>query len=98
MERRVRGNSHARCGAGEKVEMASKPYLLLFFLDHMDEFRGPSLLFSASRLLSSLAKLFEDQQQKQTAQADHIDRKRMRELRQKMQAQGHARDEQIQSY
>ena len=30
MERRVRGNSHARCGAGEKPEMISKAYLSLF--------------------------------------------------------------------
>ena len=29
MERRVRWKSHARCGAGEKVEINSKPYLLL---------------------------------------------------------------------
>jgi type IV secretion system protein VirD4 len=29
MERRVRGNSHARCGAGEKAEIVSKFYLLL---------------------------------------------------------------------
>jgi hypothetical protein len=29
MERRVRGNVHARCGRGEKVEMTSKPYLFL---------------------------------------------------------------------
>ncbi|KAA9011687.1 recombinase RecA, partial [Niallia endozanthoxylica] len=27
MERRMRGNSHVRCGPGEKVEIASKPYL-----------------------------------------------------------------------
>ena len=27
MERRVRGNSHARCGAGEKLEITSKAYL-----------------------------------------------------------------------
>lgn len=27
----MRGNSHARCGAGEKVEMISKPYLLLSY-------------------------------------------------------------------
>ena len=30
MERRVRGNSHARCGVGEKLEMISKTYLSLF--------------------------------------------------------------------
>jgi len=29
MERRVRGNFHARCGAGEKLEMISKAYLSL---------------------------------------------------------------------
>ena len=27
MERRVRGNSHARCGVGERTEIASKSYL-----------------------------------------------------------------------
>lgn len=30
MERRVRGNSHARCGAGENLEIVSKGYLSLF--------------------------------------------------------------------
>ena len=29
MERRVRGNSHARCGPGEKMEIISKSYLLV---------------------------------------------------------------------
>lgn len=29
MERRVSGNSHARCGAGEKAEITSNPYLSL---------------------------------------------------------------------
>ncbi|WP_429163391.1 phage major capsid protein, partial [Desulfitispora alkaliphila] len=29
MERRMRGNSHVRCGTGEKVEIISKPYLSL---------------------------------------------------------------------
>ena len=29
MERRVRGNFHARCGAGEKLEIISKAYLSL---------------------------------------------------------------------
>lgn len=27
MERRVRGNYHARCGPGENLEMTSKDYL-----------------------------------------------------------------------
>ena len=30
MERRVRGNSHARCGVGEKLEITSKAYLSPF--------------------------------------------------------------------
>ena len=30
MERRMRGNSHVRCGAGEKMEIISKSYLLLY--------------------------------------------------------------------
>ena len=30
MERRVRGNSHARCGVGENLAIASKDYLSLF--------------------------------------------------------------------
>ncbi len=32
MERRVPGNLHARCGAGEKVVIISKPYLSLYNL------------------------------------------------------------------
>jgi hypothetical protein len=51
---------------------------------------------AATRLLRDLSKLFDDQQQKSPAPAGHIDRKRMRELREKRQAQGHARDEQVQ--
>lgn len=31
MERRMRGNSHVRCGAGERPEITSKAYLSLFF-------------------------------------------------------------------
>lgn len=32
MERRVRRKLHARCGAGEKVEITSKPHLSLLYL------------------------------------------------------------------
>ena len=31
MARRVRGNSHARCRVGEKLEITSKTYLSLFY-------------------------------------------------------------------
>ena len=34
MERRVHGNVHARCGAGEKLETTSKTYLSLFNKSH----------------------------------------------------------------
>lgn len=36
MERRVRGNSHARCGVGERPEIISGAYLSLFYLDLSD--------------------------------------------------------------
>ncbi|GHO61221.1 hypothetical protein KSC_001130 [Ktedonobacter sp. SOSP1-52] len=37
MERRMRGNSHVRCEAGEKVEITSKPYLSLYYPDSRRE-------------------------------------------------------------
>ena len=36
MERRVRGNPHARCGVGERPEIISGAYLSLFYLDLSD--------------------------------------------------------------
>ncbi|GHU80735.1 hypothetical protein FACS1894191_6650 [Clostridia bacterium] len=60
--------------------------------------RPDAPISAATNLLRGLSKLFEDQQQKQSAQTDHIDRKRLRELREKRQLQGHAQDEQIQNY
>lgn len=38
MERRVPGNSHARCEAGEKLEIISKVYLLLYLAWEVKEF------------------------------------------------------------
>ncbi len=37
MERGVRGNLHALCGAGEKLEITSKAYLLLTILGQETE-------------------------------------------------------------
>jgi len=37
MERRVRGNSHARCGVGEKLEITSKTYLSPFGITRAEE-------------------------------------------------------------
>ncbi len=68
-----------------------------WFLDHIDDYHNALLISSATGLLRGLSRLFDDQRQKQTARADHIDRKRARELREKRQAQGHARDEQMHS-
>jgi len=49
MERRMRGNSHVRCGAGEKVEIISKPYLSLLSQElvqvGLDLLCTPTLIF-----------------------------------------------------
>ncbi len=37
MERRVRGNLHARCGVGEKLEITSKAYLSLLGVTRAEE-------------------------------------------------------------
>lgn len=37
MERRVRGNSHARCGVGEKLEIISKTYLSPFGITRAEQ-------------------------------------------------------------
>ncbi|PFR26492.1 single-stranded-DNA-specific exonuclease RecJ [Bacillus cereus] len=47
MERRVRGNSQARCGVGEKVEITSKPYLSLYGIT------SSSLLFATLKKLGA---------------------------------------------
>lgn len=60
MERRVRGNPHARCGAGEKPEMASKAYLSLFrsiyvSLDEVHQMRSNAVyksLYNGQRSLN----------------------------------------------
>ena len=73
-----------------------------FFVDHIDEIgsggRNPDLFMASARLLQQLGKIFEQQNHQLGEQAMQIDRKRMRILREKKIAQGHARDEQIQDY
>lgn len=39
MERRVRENSHARCGVGERPEIISGAYLSLFIIWEVESFR-----------------------------------------------------------
>ena len=71
-----------------------------FFVDHIDEIgvQNPDLFMASTNLLRQLGKIFEQQQQQLGGQAAHIDRKRMRILREKLVMQGHARDEQVRSY
>lgn len=38
MERRMRGNSHVRCGAGEKTEITSNSYLLLYSRQYLSNY------------------------------------------------------------
>lgn len=52
MERRVRGNSHARCGPGENPEITSKDYLSVYDQDENDfavfrEMYGPEIIFAS---------------------------------------------------
>lgn len=68
-----------------------------FFLDHFDKFQDPSVALMVTRLMRQLEEVFNDQNRKLTARADGIDSKRARELREKKQAQGHTRDDQIQN-
>jgi hypothetical protein len=52
---------------------------------------SPDLFMATTRLFKQLGRIFEQQQQQLGAQMGHIDRKRMRALREKKIAQGHAR-------
>lgn len=42
MESRVRGNSHARFGVGENLEMISKDYLSLYYLYLLGKLKKPT--------------------------------------------------------
>jgi len=66
-----------------------------FFIDHIDEIgvRNPDMFAAATRLLRELGKAFEQQHQQLGGRAMQIDRKRMRVLREKKIAQGHAHDD-----
>jgi hypothetical protein len=65
-----------------------------FLIDHIDSFGEPSMLLAATRLMHHLGNIFrEDQHRYPGGQIAHIDRKRMRQLMDKKQAQGHAPDD-----
>jgi len=66
-----------------------------FFIDHIDEIgaRSPDLFMAATRILRELGKTFEQQHQQIAGQVMQIDRKRMKILKEKKIAGGHASDD-----
>lgn len=70
-----------------------------FLIDRINEYRNPSVLLAATRLMHRLENLFREDYHKATGGAAfRIDRKRLRRLREKKQAQGHARDDHEQQH
>lgn len=64
-----------------------------FFLDHIDEFKDPSVLLAGTRLLHHMSRVFADNAPPLKPPGQRADRKLLRRLREKKQAQGHARDD-----
>ena len=62
-----------------------------FFLDHMDQFKDPSIFLAATRLLHHLSRVFTDRTPPLRPAGLRIDRKRRLKLEQKKRAAGHAR-------
>ena len=70
-----------------------------FLIDRINEYRNPSVLLAATRLMHRLENLFREDYHKATGGAAfRIDRKRLRKLREKKEAQGHARDDHEQQH
>ena len=68
-----------------------------FFLDHMDSFKDPSAIMAGTRLLHHMSRIFSDNAPPLKPLGQRTDRKLLRKLREKKQAQGHARDDQEQT-
>lgn len=64
-----------------------------FFLDHMDDFKDPSVLLAGTRLLHHMSRVFAGNTPPLKPPGQRTDRKLLRKLREKKQAQGHARDD-----
>lgn len=64
-----------------------------FFLDHMDDFKDPSVLLAGTRLLHHMSRVFADNTPPLKPPGQRTDSKLLRKLREKKQAQGHARDD-----
>ncbi|WP_312640264.1 MobP3 family relaxase [Hydrogenoanaerobacterium sp.] len=71
-----------------------------FFLDHMGQWKEPSVLLATTRLLHHMSRIFADNAPPLKSHGQQIDRKLLRKLREKKQAQGHAQGdhEQTMSY
>lgn len=64
-----------------------------FFIDHIDEFKDPSVMLAATRLLRHMSRIFADNAPLIKPDGQWIDRKRLQKLREKKQAQGHAKND-----
>ncbi|ADY54411.1 Sel1 domain protein repeat-containing protein [Syntrophobotulus glycolicus DSM 8271] len=64
-----------------------------FFLAHIDDFKDPSVLLAGTRLLHHMSRVFADNAPPLKPPGQRTDRKLLRKLREKKQAQGHARDD-----
>lgn len=64
-----------------------------FFLDHMNDFKDPSVLLAGTRLLHHMSRVFANNAPPLKPPGQRTDRKLLRKLREKKQAQGHARDD-----
>lgn len=64
-----------------------------FFLDHMEDFKDPSVLLAGTQLLHHMSRIFADNAPPLKLPGQRTDRKLLRKLREKKQAQGHARDD-----
>lgn len=64
-----------------------------FFLDHIDEFKDPSVMLAATRLLHHMSRIIGDTAPARIPPNPRADRKLMQKIRDKKQAQGHARDD-----
>lgn len=62
-----------------------------FFLDHINDFKEPSVLLAGTRLLHHLSRVFSDRMPPLKPQGSWIDRKRRLKLNEKKRAAGHAR-------
>ncbi|HBR08032.1 MAG TPA: hypothetical protein DD735_03920, partial [Clostridiales bacterium] len=74
-----------------KMSAAQGNIYAQYFLDHMDQFKDPSVSLSVTRLLHHLSRVFSDRTPPIRPPGLRIDRKRRLKLEQKKRAAGHAR-------